>query len=115
MTVEIDHRRRLLRIWHYTERYVHQPCKTARECPLCECAAHQQCCRGIRQVLGDRLALRRGTHCSDCAWFWDGGLTGCIVDLAGVVDRVLGEGYDTVPKCEHQNENNEGAKLRFLC
>ena len=111
MTVEIDHRRRLLRLWHYTERYVHQPCKVARERPLCERAAYQQWCRCIHQVLGDCLALRGGTDCLDCALFWDSGLTGCVVDLAGVVDRVLGERHDAVLKYEHQNESNEGAIL----
>ena len=69
MTVEIDDHHHLLRLWHYTERYVHQPCKVARERSLCKCAAHQQWCRGIHQILGDRLALRGGTDCSDCAWF----------------------------------------------
>ena len=65
--------------------------------------------------MGGCLALRGGTDYSDCTWFWDSGLTGCVIDLAGVVDRVLGEIYDSVPKCEHQNEINEGARLQFSC
>lgn len=115
MTVKIDHRHRLLRRWHYTERYVHQACKVAIERPLLECAAYQQWCRGIHQVLSDILALRGGTDCSECACFRGSGLTGCVVDLAGVVDRVLGERYDAVPRCEHQNRSNAEAKCQFSC
>ena len=115
MTVKINHGRCLLRLGHYTKRYIYQSCKAARECPLCECTAYQQFRRGIRKVLGDCVALRGGTDCSDCAWFWDSGLTRCVVDLAGVVDRVFGEGGDAVPTCEHHNKSNEGAELHFLC
>ena len=96
MTVKIDHGHRLLRLGQYTERYVHQSCKVAKECPLCECAAYQQWCRGIYQVLGDCVALRGGTDSLDCAWFWHSRLTRCVVDLAGVVDSMFGKIGDAV-------------------
>lgn len=101
MTFEIDLRHGLLCLCHYAGRDVHQPYKVAHELLFCECVVHQQWYRGIHQTLCDCLALRGGTECADSVWFWDSGLTGCVVNLAGILDRVFGERYGALRSSEH--------------